>query len=247
EIDFMYKPGNVSTAPPVVIPHQPRLDWQMWFAALGPHTQSPWFSSLVRCLLQGKSDVIKLIQTDETRYPFIKQPPVYIRAHRYKYWFTEPKEDGSLPQRWWRRIYVEEFYPPVRLGDAFLEDVLTQNGLNIKDKSPTRRALGSWLLRMLQCVGEHVRDVPAHVLLWTLFSSAATMCLINCLISHTRPLTHTHNQEQQEETKDVKKEEDVKKEDEEEVTEEVNDDEEEEEECEEDEVMKTSDESEEED
>ncbi|KAM5334157.1 lipase maturation factor 2 isoform 1-T1 [Glossophaga mutica] len=54
EIEFMYKPGNVSGPPPVVAPHQPRLDWQMWFAALGPHTHSPWFTSLVLCLLQGK-------------------------------------------------------------------------------------------------------------------------------------------------------------------------------------------------
>lgn len=54
EIEFMYKPGNVSRPPPLVIPHQPRLDWQMWFAALGPHTHSPWFTSLVLCLLQGK-------------------------------------------------------------------------------------------------------------------------------------------------------------------------------------------------
>lgn len=53
EIEFMYKPGNVSRPPPVVVPHQPRLDWQMWFAALGPHTHSPWFTSLVLCLLQG--------------------------------------------------------------------------------------------------------------------------------------------------------------------------------------------------
>lgn len=50
----MYKPGNVSQPPPFLIPHQPRLDWQMWFAALGPHTQSPWFTSLVLRLLQGK-------------------------------------------------------------------------------------------------------------------------------------------------------------------------------------------------
>lgn len=50
----MYKPGNVSRAPPIVVPHQPRLDWQMWFAALGPHTHSPWFTSLVLRLLQGK-------------------------------------------------------------------------------------------------------------------------------------------------------------------------------------------------
>lgn len=52
----MYKPGNLSAPPPVLTPHQPRLDWQMWFAALGPHTQSPWFTSLMHRLLQGKRD-----------------------------------------------------------------------------------------------------------------------------------------------------------------------------------------------
>lgn len=52
----MYKPGNVSAPPPLVAPHQPRLDWQMWFAALGHHTQSPWFTSFVYRLLQGKKE-----------------------------------------------------------------------------------------------------------------------------------------------------------------------------------------------
>ena len=52
----MYKPGNVSAAPAVVAPHQPRLDWQLWFAALGPHQSSPWFSALVLRLLQGQPD-----------------------------------------------------------------------------------------------------------------------------------------------------------------------------------------------
>uniref|UniRef100_A0A8C2K0B0 Lipase maturation factor n=1 Tax=Cyprinus carpio TaxID=7962 RepID=A0A8C2K0B0_CYPCA len=134
-IEFMYKPGNVSAAPPVVAPHQPRLDWQMWFAALGPHTQSPWFSSLLHRLLQGKRDVIRLIQTDESQYPFSKQPPAYLRAHRYKYWFSKPKEDGSYPQRWWRRVYVEEFYPMVHLGDSYLEQMLDQHGLKVRNKS----------------------------------------------------------------------------------------------------------------
>lgn len=186
EIEFMYKPGNVSTAPPVVTPHQPRLDWQMWFAALGPQEQSPWFSSLMQRLLQGKHDVIKLIQTDVTQYPFKEAPPVYVRAHRYKYWFTEPKEDGTLPQRWWRRVYVEEFYPPVRIGDTFLERMLSQHGFKLKDKS-SKRGAGAWLPRTLRWVGEHARDVPAPLLLWTLFSSAATVCLFNSLRPHTRP------------------------------------------------------------
>lgn len=52
----MYKPGNVSAAPPVLTPHQARLDWQMWFAALGTHTQAPWFTNLLYRLLQGKRD-----------------------------------------------------------------------------------------------------------------------------------------------------------------------------------------------
>lgn len=52
----MYKPGNLSASPPMLTPHQPRLDWQMWFAALGPNTQSPWFTSLMYRLLQGKRD-----------------------------------------------------------------------------------------------------------------------------------------------------------------------------------------------
>lgn len=52
----MFKPGNLSAPPAVVTPHQPRLDWQMWFAALGPHHQALWFSSLMYRLLQGKRD-----------------------------------------------------------------------------------------------------------------------------------------------------------------------------------------------
>nr|XP_034983481.1 LOW QUALITY PROTEIN: lipase maturation factor 2 [Zootoca vivipara] len=56
EIEFMYKPGNVSAAPPLVTPHQPRLDWQMWFAALAPQAHSPWFTGFVYRLLQGKKE-----------------------------------------------------------------------------------------------------------------------------------------------------------------------------------------------
>lgn len=182
EIEFMYKPGNMSAAPPVVTPHQPRLDWQMWFAALGPHSQAPWFTSLLYRLLQGKTDVIELLQADVSQYPFHQQPPVYLRAIRYKYWFTEPKEDGSYPQRWWRRVYVDEFYPTVYLGDAFLESMLSQHGL--KDKSPPRRAFESPVTQAVRWVRSQARGVPAPLLLWSLFVSSATFCLLRGLQSH---------------------------------------------------------------
>ncbi|NXG69703.1 LMF2 factor, partial [Baryphthengus martii] len=129
EIEFMYKPGNVSVAPPVVAPHQPRLDWQMWFAALGHHSSSPWFASFVHRLLQGKEDVIRLLQLDESRYPFSARPPTYIRAQLYKYWFASGAESSRGPAPWWRRQHVQEFFPTVSLGDPALETLLEQHGL----------------------------------------------------------------------------------------------------------------------
>lgn len=104
----------------------------MWFAALGPHTHSPWFTSLVLRLLQGKEPVIRLIQNQVANYPFREQPPTYLRAQRYKYWFSKPGDQS----RWWHRQWVEEFFPSVSLGDPTLETLLQQFGL--KDKSPPR-------------------------------------------------------------------------------------------------------------
>src|SRR4029077_1329449 len=40
--EFKYKMGDLSREPRWVAPHQPRLDWQMWFAALGNYRSDPW-------------------------------------------------------------------------------------------------------------------------------------------------------------------------------------------------------------
>ncbi|XP_065496143.1 lipase maturation factor 2 [Caloenas nicobarica] len=179
EIEFMYKPGNVSRAPPVVVPHQPRLDWQMWFAALGPHTSSPWFTSFVHRLLQGQRDVIRLVQVDESLYPFISRPPLFIRAHLYKYWFTGSTEGSPGPVQWWRRQHIQEFFPPVSLGDPALESLLSQHGL--KDKPLLSRpadAVLPWLLRSLRQLS---RPCSGPVLLWSLYLVATTACVLRAL------------------------------------------------------------------
>ncbi|XP_046299430.1 lipase maturation factor 2 isoform X1 [Marmota monax] len=182
EIEFMYKPGNVSRPPPVVVPHQPRLDWQMWFAALGPHTHSPWFTSLVLRLLQGKEPVIHLIQNNITRYPFHKQPPAYIRAQRYKYWFSQPGEQRcSCCSRWWRRQWVEEFFPPVSLGDPALETLLRQFGL--QDKSPPRaRNPRSALVQALHWVRTQLSPIEPPTLLWGLLGAVGAVRVMQALL-----------------------------------------------------------------
>jgi predicted DCC family thiol-disulfide oxidoreductase YuxK len=108
--EFKWKPGNVMRAPGWCAPHQPRLDWQMWFAALGTPEQNPWFIRLAICLLEGKPDVIRLFVHD----PFPNQPPRYVRAILYRYRFTTAKEHRQTGA-WWKRQELREYLPAVSL------------------------------------------------------------------------------------------------------------------------------------
>src|SRR6266700_2027069 len=108
--EFKWKPGDVKRAPGWCAPHQPRLDWQMWFAALGTPEQNPWFIRLAICLLEAKPDVTRLFAHD----PFPNQPPRYIRAILYRYRFTTAKEHRQTGA-WWERQELGEYLPAVSL------------------------------------------------------------------------------------------------------------------------------------
>ena len=104
--EFPYKPGDPRRAPPMVAPHQPRLDWQMWFAALGSYQQNRWFANFMVRLLQGDRTVLGLLRYN----PFPNAPPKYIRARLYQYHFTHFGEKG-----WWKREEKGLYFPPVSL------------------------------------------------------------------------------------------------------------------------------------
>jgi hypothetical protein len=104
--EFRYKPGNLLRAPPIVEPHQPRLDWQMWFAALGSYQQNRWFVNFMTRLLEGQPAVLRLLAYN----PFPKTPPKYIRARVFLYEFTRLGEKG-----WWRREDRGLYFPVVSL------------------------------------------------------------------------------------------------------------------------------------
>jgi predicted DCC family thiol-disulfide oxidoreductase YuxK len=108
--EFKWKPGDVMRAPGWCAPHQPRLDWQMWFAALETPQQNPWFSGLVIRLLQGSADVSQLLAHN----PFPDQPPRYIRAGFYRYRFTTT-EEHRRSGAWWKREELGEYLPTVSL------------------------------------------------------------------------------------------------------------------------------------
>ena len=110
--EFKWKPGRLDQAPRWVAPHQPRLDWQMWFAALGTYRHNPWFVSLLERLLRSSPDVTGLFAQN----PFPNGPPRYVRARIYDYRFTTSSEH-RVNGAWWKREERGEYLPAISLED----------------------------------------------------------------------------------------------------------------------------------
>jgi uncharacterized membrane protein YphA (DoxX/SURF4 family) len=110
--EFKWKPGALDQAPRWVQPHQPRLDWQMWFAALGDFRspQNRWFIRFAEKLLQGAPSVTGLLHHN----PFPDRPPVYIRAVVEDYHFTTV-ESRRATGNWWEREVARSYMPAVSL------------------------------------------------------------------------------------------------------------------------------------
>ena len=102
---FKYKPGALQQRPKLAMPHQPRLDWQMWFVTLHPR-HLPWFEEFLYALLDNSPSVTALLEYN----PFPAAAPRYIRVLAYRYTFTDP-EQRAQSGNWWQREALGPFMP----------------------------------------------------------------------------------------------------------------------------------------
>ena len=94
--NFATSRAHPERRPPVVAPHQPRLDWQMWFAALGHYRQSPW---IVRPLSTAPRRIAAGCRPALPGTPFPAAPPRYLRATGVRLSLHDPggkTQDGQL-------------------------------------------------------------------------------------------------------------------------------------------------------
>ncbi|KAA2239061.1 lipase maturation factor family protein [Chitinophaga agrisoli] len=121
---YPYKglPVALNKRPPQIAPYQPRLDWQMWFAAMSTPDQYPWTLHLIWKLLHNDPAMLGLFAGN----PFPDKPPRFIRAVLYRYSFAKP---GGANGRWWRRTRVSAYWlPPLSVDDPRLISSLKQEG-----------------------------------------------------------------------------------------------------------------------
>jgi Lipase maturation factor len=109
EYEFNAKPGDPNRRPPFVAPYQPRIDWQIWFAAMASPAEYPWTLHLVWKLLHNDHGTLSLLAND----PFPNAQPRYIRARLYRYQFA-PLGDKA----WWKREPIGEWLPALSTDDT---------------------------------------------------------------------------------------------------------------------------------
>lgn len=102
---FRYWPVAVDEMPAFAVPHQPRVDWMMWFVPISPVFMD-WFERFLHRLLEGSPPVVGLLETA----PFTDQTPRMLRIEVYRYRFATPAERAGTGD-WWRREYLGPFYP----------------------------------------------------------------------------------------------------------------------------------------
>jgi predicted DCC family thiol-disulfide oxidoreductase YuxK len=108
EWPFRWKPGDPARAPRVPGLYMPRLDWQMWFAALG--APSSWFNNLLFRLLQGSPQVEALMGPS----PLGRTKPAFARAWLWETRFSTPAERRATGH-WWVREKKGLYFPVVSL------------------------------------------------------------------------------------------------------------------------------------
>jgi hypothetical protein len=126
--EFPCKPGDPMRRPCVIAPYQPRLDWQIWFAAMSNPERYPWTLHLMWKLLHNDPGALSLL----TGNPFPGAPPRFIRARLYRYAFTPP---GDPSGAWWTRTLVGDWLPALSVSDPRLRRFLGAYGWD-DDASP---------------------------------------------------------------------------------------------------------------
>jgi hypothetical protein len=97
--ELWHKPGDPQRRPDFVAPHQPRVDFQLWFYGLRPNHPPEYVESIVQHLCKDVPAVEPLFRD---RLP---PAPRFARIAFWQYRFTssdERRRDGA----WWTRSSV---------------------------------------------------------------------------------------------------------------------------------------------
>jgi len=125
---YPYKglPVDLDKRPPQIAPYQLRLDWQMWFAAMGTPQDYPFTLNVVWKLLHNDPGTLSLFAGN----PFPVTPPRFVRVVLYRYKFRNPEfEIRNLNTgRYWSREQLGLWLPALSADNEKLQSYISESG-----------------------------------------------------------------------------------------------------------------------
>jgi hypothetical protein len=107
------RPGPTDRRPPIVAPHQPRVDFQMWFFTLGRDGgQHEYFNTLVQRLCARSPSAESLFLADSRPH----EAPAIIRVAYDQYRMTDRATLARSGQYWTRELVA--YHPAAHFCDA---------------------------------------------------------------------------------------------------------------------------------
>lgn len=97
EHELHYKPGDLRRPPPFVAPHQPRVDFLLWFYGLSHERGTPLYVQNLVAKLCSDPDSVSSLFADP-----LPARPVAARVAFYRYHFTT-REERRRTGAWWTR------------------------------------------------------------------------------------------------------------------------------------------------
>jgi len=116
---FKCQPVDPARRPCWMSPYHYRLDWLLWFAAMGSPADHDWTLRLVWNLLGADRATLGLLGDD----PFRGRRPRHIRVDLYRY-----KLAPLGAPTWWQRERLGPWLPPLERGNPELRDYLRASG-----------------------------------------------------------------------------------------------------------------------
>jgi hypothetical protein len=116
---FKCQPGDPARRPCWMSPYHYRLDWLLWFAAMGSPRDYPWAVHLVWKLLGADPGTLGLLAAD----PFHGARPHYVRVDLYRYQFAPL---GT--KTWWLRTRLGPWLPPLSRDSPELRTFIRSEG-----------------------------------------------------------------------------------------------------------------------
>lgn len=192
---FTYKPGNISSAPRVNAPAQPRLDWQMWFAALGDASHAPFMFTLLEAVMEGHAPVYTLLDSSMHRREVVAgheyiAPPLLTKVERYAYdcsplsltfntttaapWMPRRSLSGAQYGTWWTRRHLEQYLPVLTRADRRLAGPLAQIGA-------PRTFVRTIMLRQQRAAQRQANSSQSNASWWGSIAHCADGGLLACI------------------------------------------------------------------